>query len=121
MASRSSLILKDCVDADAEERRVAPRRTIALSAVVRIPGVAPLVALTVDVSRGGIGLLSPVAVELDKQLNISMTFDVCGESSTVIITGRVRYCARQAKQFRIGLQFVNLDAATVAFINSICA
>lgn len=108
-------------DLEAEERRILPRRAILIRANVQIPGKPVLKAHAVDLSRGGLGLQSPVAADIDEEVVVHLPLDVCGERRNVVLTGRVRYCTKQADQhFRIGLQFVHLDDVTAAFVASVC-
>lgn len=108
-------------DVHADERRGHIRRAFLILADVQIPGNPPLKAHTVNLSSGGLGLLSPVAVVIDQEVVVNIPFDVCGEQRSVVITGRVCYCTKQTDQhFRIGLQFVRQDADTAAFIAAVC-
>jgi hypothetical protein len=105
-----------------DERRILPRRAILIHADVQIPGKPLLRAHAVDLSRGGLGLQSPVAADVDQEIAVRLPLDVCGERRVVSLTGRVRYCSRQAdRYFRIGMQFVHLDADTIAFVSAVCA
>jgi hypothetical protein len=80
-----------------------------------------LKAHAVDLSRGGLGLQSPIAADIDQEIAVSLPLDLFGERRRLALTGRVRYCTRQPdQQYRIGLQFVNLDAAAVAFVSAVC-
>jgi c-di-GMP-binding flagellar brake protein YcgR len=108
-------------DMEADERRIQPRRAILIKADVQIPGRAVLKAHAVDLSRGGLGLQSPIAADIDQEIAVSLPLDLFGERRRLALTGRVRYCTRQPdQQYRIGLQFVNLDAAAVAFVSAVC-
>jgi c-di-GMP-binding flagellar brake protein YcgR len=108
-------------DMEADERRIQPRRAMLIRADVQIPGKSMLKAHAVDLSRGGLGLQSPIAADLDQEIVVNLPLDVCGEQRIVVLTGRVRYCTKQSDQhFRIGLQFVHLDTATAAFVAAIC-
>ena len=109
------------IDTDGDERRREPRRSILIRADVKIPGNATLKAHAVDLSSGGLGLQSPVAAELDQEVEVTLPFNVCGEERKVVMIGRVRYCAKQSEQhYRMGLQFVHQDAETAAFIAAVC-
>jgi c-di-GMP-binding flagellar brake protein YcgR len=112
------------IDADTEvdERRIQPRRAILIKADVKFPGRAVMKAQAVDLSRGGLGLQSPIAVDIDQEVAVNLPLDIFGEQRTMALTGRVRYCSRQPDQhYRIGLQFVNLNADAIAFVSAVCA
>lgn len=107
---------------DWAERRGTQRRAILVKADVHLPGKAPLIAHAVDVSIGGLGLLSPTAVNIDQELVVNVPFDVGGASQSITLTGRVCYCTKQADNcYRVGLQFVKLDPHTAAFVAAICS
>jgi len=109
-------------DIEADERRILPRHAILIRADVQIPGKPLMKAHAVDLSRGGLGLQSPVAADIDQEVVVNLPLDVCGEQRTVVLIGRVRYCTKQSEQhFRIGLQFVHLDTATAAFVSAVCS
>lgn len=104
------------------ERRGNQRRAILIKADVHLPGKAPLLAHAVDVSLGGLGLLSPSAVGIDQELVVNVPFDVGGDAQLITLTGRVCYCTKQADNcFRVGLQFIKLEPDTAAFIAAICS
>lgn len=108
-------------DIEVDERRSDQRRSLLIRADVKIPGKSTLRAHAVDLSRGGLGLQSPTAADIDQEIEVTIPFNVCGEERKVVITGRVRYCAKQSEQhFRIGLQFVHQDADTAAFVAAVC-
>jgi hypothetical protein len=109
-------------DMEADERRIQPRRAIMIKADVQIPGKPLMKAHAVDLSRGGLGLQSPVAADIDQEISVNLPLDIFGERRHMALHGRVRYCTRHADQhYRIGLQFVNLDADAVAFVSAVCA
>jgi len=108
-------------DMEADERRIQPRRAVLIHADVQIPGKPLMKAHAVDMSRGGLGLQSQIAADIDQEVGVKLPLDVCGEKRVVALTGRVRYCTKQADQhFRIGLQFVHLEPETIAFISAVC-
>ena len=103
------------------ERRQNNRRAILLRADVHVAGRQPLRGHALDVSSGGLGLLSPQAVDIDEQVTITIPFEVFGEMHSRTISGKVRYCSKQADNcFRVGLQFVNMNEQTAAFVADIC-
>ncbi len=109
-------------DMEADERRIQPRRAIMIKADVQIPGKPLMKAHAVDLSRGGLGLQSPVAADIDQEISVNLPLDIFGERRHMALQGRVRYCTRHADHdYRIGLQFVNLDADAVAFVSAVCA
>jgi c-di-GMP-binding flagellar brake protein YcgR len=121
MATQHARPLEIDPDMEADERRILPRRAILIRADVQIPGKPLMKTHAVDLSRGGLGLQSPVAAEIDQEIVVNLPLNVCGEQRIVVLTGRVRYCTKQSEQhFRIGLQFVHLDAATAAFVTAVC-
>lgn len=121
MSSQYSSAYSIDTDMDADERRLEPRRSLLIRADVKMPGKSVLKAHAVDLSRGGLGLQSPMAADIDQEIEVTIPFNVCGEERKVVMTGRVRYCAKQSEQhYRIGLQFVHQDPETAAFVAAVC-
>lgn len=64
-------------------------------------------ASTLNISLGGVALLSPVPAAVDQMLPLRLGL----EPGPVVVHGRVRHCTRTANGFVVGCQFVGLDAA----------
>ena len=106
---------------DMHERRSSPRRSIVVRADVEIPGKKRLSAHAVDLSKGGLGLQCPEAIAVGEEVHVTVPLEVCGDTQTVKMTGRVCYCTKQTEHhYRLGLQFVHLDAETERFIAAVC-
>lgn len=109
------------LELDVEERRSERRHAILVRADINIPGKVALSAHAVDVSRGGMGLQCPVDLPMGTEVVVTVPLEVCGERRVVSLPGRVCYSNKQSDHhFRIGLQFVHLDASTTAFIQALC-
>jgi len=91
-----------CVELDREtaHQRGEPRFPVNLPAkVIVLDGSATLIfpGTVADVSRSGIGLLVPAALEIASL--------ICVETATMLIAGEVRYCLKKGdKEFRVGLE-----------------
>jgi c-di-GMP-binding flagellar brake protein YcgR len=104
------------------ESRHHRRHIIMVLATVMVPGAQPVSGHVVDISNGGLGLLSPIAIDQDQEITVVVPLETLGESRTVVVVGRVCYCNKQGEQlFRIGLQFVSLDPETAKFVAAICS
>lgn len=93
------------------ERRVHARKPFSCTAYLRLPTQQVLEVHTVDLSCGGIGIVSPVNTPPGWLCDI--TFNVTREPSGVdhvMAQGRVAYSVLSGREygFLVGLQFVNL-------------
>lgn len=93
------------------ERRAHARKPFSCTAYLRLPTQQVLEVHTVDLSSGGIGIVSPINAQPGWLCDIS--FNVTREPSGVdhvTAQGRVAYSVLSGREygFLIGLQFVNL-------------
>jgi hypothetical protein len=103
---------------DHEQRRER-RKLIRLRADVRLPGNSVLEGHTIDLSRRGVGILSPLKLTNGQDCTISLDLTACGESVALRLVGRVCYCMESGPEYRVGLQFVQMDESTALLISEL--
>jgi c-di-GMP-binding flagellar brake protein YcgR len=93
------------------ETRSYPRKVVRCPIMVAVPGSGVVRGRTIDVSLGGISLT--LAEQLPTGLQCDVAFDPMfnGETHRIIAKAKVVYSILSGKDgFRVGLQFVSLDA-----------
>lgn len=66
--------------AEADERRVSPRKIVSLRARVELPDGTVLEGQTVDLSQTGVGLFSPRFLHAEQDCKLTIVLSVCGEN-----------------------------------------
>jgi PilZ domain len=102
-----------------DERRVDRRKIVRLNADVRLPDSKSLESHTIDLSRRGIGLLTSVKLEHGQDCKLLIDLSVCGTPMALRLIGRVCYCAPSGDNFRVGLQFVQMDDDTARLLTDL--
>ena len=101
-----------------DERRTTLRRALRLHATIGIPSGRKLGGRTIDLSCGGVCVVLPFELTVGDECSVSFDVSACGEATEIRVAGRVCYCMRGADGFRIGLQFIRMNASDAAFIES---
>jgi c-di-GMP-binding flagellar brake protein YcgR len=101
------------------ERRQYPRRFLSGAAYLFLPDKPPFEVHTLDISTGGVGIVSPMALPYEQraELRFTLTRESPG-LDLVVAPVRVAYCVLSGRQhgFLVGLQFSKLPEATAAVI-----
>lgn len=101
------------------ERRQYPRRFLSGTGFLYLPGRPPIEVHTLDLSVGGVGIVSPNALAFDQcaELRLTLTRETPGLDA-LSLPVRVAYCVLSGRQhgFLVGLQFLKLPEATAAVI-----
>jgi c-di-GMP-binding flagellar brake protein YcgR len=93
------------------ETRSYPRKVVRCSAMIAIPGSAVMRGRTIDVSLGGLSLTMADQLPTGQQCDVAFDPLFNGAPHRIIAKAKVVYCILSGKEgFRIGLQFVSLDA-----------
>jgi c-di-GMP-binding flagellar brake protein YcgR len=94
------------------EIRNFPRKIFRCQAKLALSGTAPVQARTVDISLGGLSLVVPGQLHIGQTCDVEFEAPLNGKTVRVIASGKVVYCIHgETDGFRIGLQFMQLDAA----------
>ncbi|MBI3269796.1 MAG: PilZ domain-containing protein [Planctomycetes bacterium] len=85
-----------------------------------LPWAAPRRALVLDVSEGGVGLLSPEAIERGTVVRVEL--ELVPGRGPVLARGTVRWCRLHpggAWEFALGVQFAGLEAAQAEVLSRV--
>ncbi|HEY0844743.1 MAG TPA: PilZ domain-containing protein [Noviherbaspirillum sp.] len=94
------------------ETRAYPRKIMRCHARIALRGQPPMRAKTVDVSLGGLCLLVEEQLPVGQLCDVGFETSLNGHTVRVIGSARIVYCILSGTDgFRIGLQYVELDAA----------
>ena len=94
------------------ETRNYPRKVLRCQARIVLPGMAPMRARTIDVSLGGLCLVVAEQLRVGQACDVGFEAPLNGKMVRVIASAKVAYCILSGTEgFRIGLQFMQLDAA----------
>jgi c-di-GMP-binding flagellar brake protein YcgR len=104
-----------------QERRRRPRTSIRLSATVLLPDDELLYAHTIDLSSGGVCLSVPKQLQLEDEVRLGLKFEAVGVKHSLLLISRVCYCLPDAKEFRAGLQFVQISAEDSTLLEKLLA
>ena len=108
----------------ASERRTTARKLTRLTAVLELPGVAPLAVRTVEVSVGGVALSCPVNLKPGQTCEVSIALPALPRQPMATLRGVITYCVLSQRDggFRVGVQFQALSSAAQeriqAFMNA---
>jgi hypothetical protein len=104
----------------AEETRVAPRKVLRCRAKVMLDGGRPpMMGRTIDISISGICLMLESPLVAGESCVIAFEAPVNGTMRRIMVSAKTVYSIYSSDGFRIGLQFVQLDAANTSIINQI--
>jgi hypothetical protein len=99
------------------DQRQSPRKILKTRVMLAMEGSAPVLGKTTDVSANGVSvsLPQPVAAGQSAQLR----FDLLVEGRVVPIHSKARtqYCILSNGEFKVGLQFLNLDLGAMTALS----
>jgi len=97
----------------ASDRRNLLRKLTRLSAVLELPGAAPLAVRTVEVSVGGAALSCPVNLKPGQTCQISIPLPARPPQPMLVLKAAITYSVLSQRDggFRVGLQFQALSNA----------
>jgi hypothetical protein len=98
------------------EQRKSPRKVLKTRALVVFDGAAPVMTRTTDVGSNGICLAhaQPLPVGTDCTLSFELFLD--GKLATVKTRSRTMYCFFSNGEYKIGVQFLNLELAAMTLL-----
>ena len=101
------------------EKRLAPRIEVSIGASLTGPDGRAGQGRIYDISTGGVGLLSRIALRSGDLLTIRFTLDIKGEIHTISATAEARFSTLlgNSGEYRIGVRFVDLPAEMFEVIN----
>jgi hypothetical protein len=91
------------------EQRKSIRKIFKARAVLAIEGEAPVVARTTDVGANGVSINVPVPVKAGQTGQVGFDLMVEGNIVKINARSRVQYCILSQGEFKVGLEFLNLE------------
>ena len=99
-----------------EEQRKAERKLVKVKALVKVDGGDAIMGRTFDLGASGVGILLDVPMKTGMQARVSVGLLVNGVVTPMHTQARVQYCIFSSGDYRIGMQFLQLDGATAAML-----
>jgi len=99
------------------DQRSTTRKIVRGKVVVVMDGVAPQQGRTIDISATGLSLTFEHKLAVGHMGQVTFELFVEGKGHILGCRSKVSYCIFSGDHFKIGFQFVNLDAVTGATIN----
>ncbi len=95
------------------EQRKSIRRIYKAKAVLAMEGAEPVMARTTDVGANGVSVNVAVPVRAGQACQLG--FDLMSDGAIVKINARARvqYCILSQGEFKVGLEFLNLELAAM--------
>ena len=99
-----------------EEQRTSPRKVLKTRALVALDGLGTESGRTTDIGQDGLGMNfpDPLPVGQAGYVRFSLLFD--GKPNNVTARVRTRYCIFSQGEFKVGLQFIDVDEAASVLI-----
>lgn len=95
-----------------EEQRKAERKIVKVKALVKLEGGDAIMGRTFDLGTTGVGLLLDVPMKTGVQVRVSVGLLINGVVSPMHTQARVQYCIFSNGDYRIGMQFLQIDTTT---------
>ena len=95
------------------EQRQTQRKVFKTKAMIAAAGAAPILGRTVDISSNGMCMSMPNPVNTGAQVQLRFDLMVDGKTHAIQASAKATYCILSGSEFKVGLQFVSLDAATL--------
>jgi PilZ domain len=98
------------------EQRRSPRKILKVKAMLAIDGAPPVAARTLDIGANGmcLAVANPVPVGQGAQVAFDLLLE--GKPSPVNVRAKVSYCIFSSGEFKVGVQFLNLDLSSMTML-----
>lgn len=99
-----------------EEQRRSERKIVKVKALVKLADGEGVMGRTFDLGATGVGLLLDVPMKVGVQARVSVGLLVNGVVTPIHTQARVQYCIFSNGDYRLGMQFLQLDTATATML-----
>lgn len=99
-----------------EEQRKTERKIVKVKVLVKLEGGEAIMGRTFDLGASGVGVLLDVPLKMALQARVSIGLLINGVLTPMHTQARVQYCIFSSGDYRIGFQFLQLDAAVAAML-----
>lgn len=95
-----------------DEKRKTDRKMVKVKTLVKLDGGEAIMGRSFDLADTGVGVVLEVPLKTGVQARVSIGLLVNGVVSPIHTQARVQYCIFSNGEYRIGFQFVQLEAVT---------
>ena len=95
------------------EQRKSIRKIFKAKAVLAMEGEAPAMARTTDVGANGVSVTVAAPVKPGQAGQLGFDLMVEGKMVKINARARVQYCILSQGEFKVGLEFLNLELAAM--------
>jgi hypothetical protein len=99
-----------------EEQRKSERKIVKVKALVKMESGEGILGRTFDLGQSGVGILLDMPMKNGAQARVSIGLLVNGIVTPIHTQARVQYCIFSNGDYRIGMQFLQLDTATATML-----
>jgi c-di-GMP-binding flagellar brake protein YcgR len=99
-----------------EEQRKAERKLVKAKVMVKLEGGETIMGRTFDLGTSGVGVLLDVPLKIALQVRISVGLLINDAVIPMHSQARVQYCIFSSGEYRMGLQFLQIDAAMATML-----
>lgn len=93
-----------------ERDRKAVRKALPISVMLHLPGKSPLMVQAIDISVGGMGIVTSDHLPPGHNVRIALQMFFRGKMRRAGVSARVANCTKsRTGEFKTGLQFINLS------------
>lgn len=98
------------------EQRQSQRKVLKVKALLAPEGADPLTVRTVDIGSSGMCVSSPDPMTLGTTTQVRFDLLVEGKPHAIQVRSKVTYCILSGSEFKVGLQFLNLDLSSMTML-----
>jgi c-di-GMP-binding flagellar brake protein YcgR len=95
------------------EQRKSIRKIFKTKAMLAVEGETPLAVRTTDVGASGLSVNVPGPIKAGQTVQVGFDLMVEGKIVKINARSRVQYCILSQGEFKVGLEFVNLELAAM--------
>ncbi|MDQ2819966.1 MAG: PilZ domain-containing protein [Pseudomonadota bacterium] len=99
-----------------EEQRKAERKIVKVKALVKLDDGEGIMGRTFDLGASGVGIVLDVPLKMAMQARVSIGLLINGVVTPMHSQARVQYCIFSNGDYRIGFQFLQLNAPTATML-----
>ncbi|CAN7418785.1 PilZ domain-containing protein [Duganella sp. LjRoot269] len=99
------------------DQRSMARKIVRAKVVLAMDGMPPQQGRTIDISSNGLSLTFDHKLAVGHMGQVSFELFIDGKAQILSSRSKVSYCIFSGDHFKIGLQFLNPDAATTTAVN----
>ena len=98
------------------EQRQSDRKILKTKALVAADGADPVPARTVDISASGMSITLPGPMKVGDTGMIKFDLFYDGKVTPITARAKASYCIFSSGEFKVGLQFLNLDLSAMTVL-----